>query len=98
MSEVETDKKRKLEREFAMPTRSIHGTMFHHYDPTIWCECISHDGYIKYHYSDIYSEIPIGILKTRLRESEGESYLVRNAIRVEIANRQLENWFITGNK
>ena len=79
-----------------MLTRSIHGTMFHHYDPTIWCELVSHDGYIRYHYSDIYSEIPIGALQVRLRESK--QYLVRNAIRIEIANRQMENWLITGNK
>lgn len=82
-------------RRMIMLTRSIHGTAFHHFDPTLWCELVSHDGYIKYHYSD-YSEIPIGILKTRLRESK--QYLVRNAIRIEIANRQMEDWLITGNK
>lgn len=77
-----------------MKTKTIHGSNFGGFDPQHGCERVM-DGYIKYHDSGIYSDIPLKYLRMRLLESK--QYLVRNAIRIEIANRQVENWRITGN-
>ena len=77
-----------------MKTKTVHGTVFGRFDPSYVCEKVDSLGYIKYHDSDIYDEIPLKALRVRMRESN--KYLVRNAIRIEIACRQIEEWRITG--
>lgn len=77
-----------------MKTKVVHGTVFGGYNPEWVCERVD-NGYIKYHDNSIYCEIPLNILRVRLRESK--QYLVRNAIRVEMACRQVEDFRLTGN-
>lgn len=77
-----------------MKVKIIHGSVFGRFDPSDVCEHVS-DGYIRYHDSNVYDEIPMEFLRIRLRESR--LYLVRNAIRVEIACRQIDEWRLTGN-
>ncbi len=78
-----------------MKTIMILGSNLGYADPTHVCERVDLLGYIKFHDSEIYSEIPLKILRVRLLEST--QYLVRNALRVEIACRQVESFRLTGN-
>lgn len=77
-----------------MKHKTIHGTVFGAFNPVWVCERVE-NGYIKYHDSKLYCDIPLNILRVRLCESK--QYLVRNAIRVEIACRQVDRFRLTGN-
>jgi hypothetical protein len=76
-----------------MKANIVHGTAFGVFNPVWVCERVD-NGYIKFHDSEIYSEIPLKMLRVRL--SESRQYLVRNAIRVEIACRQVESFRLDG--
>ena len=76
-----------------MKAKVVHGTVFGTFNPVWVCERVE-NGYIKYHDSKLYCDIPLKALRVRLRESR--QYLVRNAIRVEIACRQVDEWRMTG--
>lgn len=76
-----------------MKTKVVHGTVFGAFNPVDVCERVD-NGYIKYHDNEIYSDTPLKYLRVKLLESK--QYLVRNAIRIEIACRQVDNWRLTG--
>lgn len=77
-----------------MKAKIVHGTVFGAFDPAWVCERVD-SGFIKYHDSKLYSDVPLNILRVRL--SESNQYLVRNAIRIEIACRQVDSFRLTGN-
>jgi hypothetical protein len=78
-----------------MKASFIHGTTLGFADPTLWCERVSDSGHIKYDADKRYVEIPNKILLIIL--CTDRRYLVRNAVRVEIACRRIQDFRLTGN-